>query len=736
MKRFKIPVERPERLTAARGARPARRRATTASRVQRSGAMRFWAIFGLLAAVLALSAAPGRARRPARPPGRPGSAPLRPPSSCSWSFPLTADLAGLERFADVGHRRPARPATAITDRSPSSPGAFGATARDPRRRRQIPPRGGRHRRQARRDRAVRRRDRQREAGREAVLHTAVRPTTRRARPGSPRPPRSRSGAGGSPRARDRRRRTRHPPAQRSRRGPGGGQHAGAGARRSLPARAPHSRLSGTPAGCAGRGRLGGLRAQPVPDRLWALAPVRGEHPRTGRARRADRDRWLPRRRHQRFRPVLRPRRAATSTASGSGSSTSSRPAASRRSTSRCSTPPRLTEGDRRLRDQAERRRHAEGADRSAPESRLSSAGDLSVAGSVRGRRQPRRRLEGHQVGRGRAADGRLERDHVPVLQRRPGLGGLRRAQQPADRPPRRQLPGLVAVGHRRRRHQPRARLRQPDQSIRSSGTTPRCSPALPEAAAPACCSIGPTYQKGTGQPQRSRRARRLDARRHRPGLRGVLLRHRRLRHQCDPEPVADGRRHERRHALAGRRAGAGGPAAAAQRPARPRVRQPAALPNRSQLAGCAAACSPTCSSSATTSVPISAAPHKPLGCCTAGRGYDRASGWGSVNLSGFATAAIALTPPNVSLSLPRPQHVIKSKAVLATVSCSAACRDRRRRRDQDRPLRAAEERLYASRRCSAAGKVTATIPLTAKELSQIHVRPVAPSIRCASRSRA
>ena len=112
-------------------------------------------------------------------------------------------------------------------------------------------------------------------------------------------------------------------------------------------------------------------------------------------------------------------------------------------------------------------------------------------------------------------------------------------------------------------------------------------------------------------------------------------------------------------------------------------------------------------------------PHKPLGCCTAGTGYDRASGWGSVNLSGFATAAIALTPPNVSLSLPRPQHVIKSKAVLATVSCSAACRAgavAEIKIGRSEPLKSSS-RVAA---LSAAGKVTATIPLTAKELSQIH----------------
>jgi len=112
-------------------------------------------------------------------------------------------------------------------------------------------------------------------------------------------------------------------------------------------------------------------------------------------------------------------------------------------------------------------------------------------------------------------------------------------------------------------------------------------------------------------------------------------------------------------------------------------------------------------------------PHKPLGCCTAGTGYDRASGWGSVNLSGFATAAIALTPPNVSLSLPRPQHVVKTKAVLAIVSCSAACRAgavAEIKIGRSKPLKSSSHVAALS----AAGKVTATIPLTAKQLSQIH----------------
>jgi hypothetical protein len=66
--------------------------------------------------------------------------------------------------------------------------------------------------------------------------------------------------------------------------------------------------------------------------------------------------------------------------------------------------------------------------------------------------------------------------------------------------------------------------------------------------------------------------------------------------------------------------------------------------------------------------------HRSLGCCSAGRGFDRASGWGSVNLSGLAAVSTLLIHPQVGLSLPRHQHPAKLGAVFATLSCSAACR--------------------------------------------------------------
>ncbi|MGZ4326203.1 MAG: S53 family peptidase [Solirubrobacteraceae bacterium] len=66
--------------------------------------------------------------------------------------------------------------------------------------------------------------------------------------------------------------------------------------------------------------------------------------------------------------------------------------------------------------------------------------------------------------------------------------------------------------------------------------------------------------------------------------------------------------------------------------------------------------------------------HRSLGCCKAGPGFDRASGWGSVNLSGLAAVSTLLIHPRLGLSLPRHQHPAKLGAVFATLSCSAACR--------------------------------------------------------------
>jgi kumamolisin len=64
-----------------------------------------------------------------------------------------------------------------------------------------------------------------------------------------------------------------------------------------------------------------------------------------------------------------------------------------------------------------------------------------------------------------------------------------------------------------------------------------------------------------------------------------------------------------------------------------------------------------------------------LGCCTAGVGYDDASGWGSVNLASFATVALAAQPKivGVGLSLPGSQRPVAARHINATVSCTGKC---------------------------------------------------------------
>ena len=71
---------------------------------------------------------------------------------------------------------------------------------------------------------------------------------------------------------------------------------------------------------------------------------------------------------------------------------------------------------------------------------------------------------------------------------------------------------------------------------------------------------------------------------------------------------------------------------------------------------------------------LSGGNHKPLGCCTAGPGYDLASGLGSVDLAKFAFLATATQPAiaQVGISLPR-QRPVARHHVLAKLSCSRRC---------------------------------------------------------------
>jgi hypothetical protein len=66
--------------------------------------------------------------------------------------------------------------------------------------------------------------------------------------------------------------------------------------------------------------------------------------------------------------------------------------------------------------------------------------------------------------------------------------------------------------------------------------------------------------------------------------------------------------------------------------------------------------------------------HRPLGCCSAGPGFDYASGLGSVDLNKLAFLATALEPPiaSVGLSLP-PQTPVAGHHLVARLSCSRRC---------------------------------------------------------------
>jgi subtilase family serine protease len=66
---------------------------------------------------------------------------------------------------------------------------------------------------------------------------------------------------------------------------------------------------------------------------------------------------------------------------------------------------------------------------------------------------------------------------------------------------------------------------------------------------------------------------------------------------------------------------------------------------------------------------------QPLGCCTAGPGYDLASGWGTPIVSALDTLALQILPKvaNVSLSIPAGQHPVRSHRVIALMRCSTNC---------------------------------------------------------------
>jgi kumamolisin len=66
--------------------------------------------------------------------------------------------------------------------------------------------------------------------------------------------------------------------------------------------------------------------------------------------------------------------------------------------------------------------------------------------------------------------------------------------------------------------------------------------------------------------------------------------------------------------------------------------------------------------------------HQPLGCCTAGPGFDYASGLGSVNISALATLASVLQPriASIGVSVPK-QRPLAARRLLAKLWCSRRC---------------------------------------------------------------
>jgi kumamolisin len=110
----------------------------------------------------------------------------------------------------------------------------------------------------------------------------------------------------------------------------------------------------------------------------------------------------------------------------------------------------------------------------------------------------------------------------------------------------------------------------------------------------------------------------------------------------------------------------------------------------------------------------------PLGCCSATLGFDEASGWGSVNMTAFAGAALSFQPKsvNVHLSLPGNQHPAHAKHILVTVSCSQECLMRAQAKvtiDHRKPFTAGSG-LY---RLSRSGPTTVKITFSASQLEKL-----------------
>lgn len=112
---------------------------------------------------------------------------------------------------------------------------------------------------------------------------------------------------------------------------------------------------------------------------------------------------------------------------------------------------------------------------------------------------------------------------------------------------------------------------------------------------------------------------------------------------------------------------------------------------------------------------------KPFGCCTAGPGFDYASGLGSVNVGGLAAIAQTLVPglATVGVRVPRQPHPVVSRRLLARVSCSGRClvgAFTRLQVGRSRSRITEKSTAYLLRR---AGRRTVTIPFSASALGRL-----------------
>ena len=112
---------------------------------------------------------------------------------------------------------------------------------------------------------------------------------------------------------------------------------------------------------------------------------------------------------------------------------------------------------------------------------------------------------------------------------------------------------------------------------------------------------------------------------------------------------------------------------------------------------------------------------RPFGCCTAGPGYDEASGLGSVNLQALEGVASVLVPKlvKVGLSVPAQRHPVASRRLTARVSCSGRCLMGAYVHFQIGRSRALITRTSGDYVLRRASRRTVTIPINGSALSRL-----------------